>query len=110
MKTTGRLVVSLVFGAAILCMYGCPVITNGGVSATTPAPCSSDDDCPEGIACLFPSGTDQPGICDVDETQVTSGTPAPCMSDGECPDGVSCIFAGGADQPGFCDIQEQEVR
>ncbi|MCH7527616.1 MAG: hypothetical protein IID39_09275 [Planctomycetes bacterium] len=75
----------------------------------TPAPCSNDADCPEGIACIFPNGMDQMGICDVDETQVSTGTPAPCDADEDCPEDIGCIFPNGTDQPGICDLEETQA-
>lgn len=71
-----------------------------------PAPCSNDEDCGDGIACIFPNGEDQAGFCDVDETQVSTGTPAPCSTDEDCPEGIACVLADGTDQDGFCDIEE----
>ena len=107
MKTTARPGISLLLGAAVLCSYGCPgILPDGSDGSATPAPCSSGDDCPEDIACIFPNGMDEPGFCDVEETQVTSGVPAPCVLDEDCPDGVSCIFPNGTDLPGICDIEE----
>ena len=60
----------LVLIPCILLVVGCPVILPGDMpSSEVPAPCNSDEDCPAGIACVLPDGEDQPGLCDVDETQ-----------------------------------------
>ena len=63
MKHIARLGVTLTVVAVALCCFGCPGVM------TVPAPCASDADCPEGIACIFPNGMDEPGFCDVEETQ-----------------------------------------
>ena len=60
MKHIARLGVTLTAVAVALCCFGCP-----GVMAV-PAPCASDADCPEGIACISPN---EVGFCDVEETQ-----------------------------------------
>ncbi len=107
MKPTYRFILTLTLALVFLCLLGCPGVFPGGMTGTTtPAPCSVDADCGDGIACIFPNGTDQPGICDVDETEVSTGTPAPCNADEDCPEGIDCIFPNGTDQEGFCDIDE----
>lgn len=107
MKATYRSILALALALPSLFILGCPGVFSGGMTdAPTPAPCRVDTDCGDEIACIFPNGTDQPGICDVDETQVSTGTPAPCSADDECPDGIDCVFPNGTDQEGFCDIDE----
>ena len=54
----------------ILLLVECPTNVASDVpSSETPAPCHSDEDCPDGIACVLPDGGEQSGSCDVDETQ-----------------------------------------
>ncbi len=107
MKFATRATGTLALGLSLMCLLGCPFVVPGGpADLTTPAPCTVDTDCGDGIACIFPNGEDQPGICDVDETQVSTGTPAPCNGDADCPDGIACVFANGTDQDGFCDVDE----
>ena len=105
-QSVGRTLVAI----AIVACWGCPLVPapDGPGDAATPAPCTTNQDCPDGIACVFPNGTDPPGFCDVDETEVTTGTPAPCNTDEECPEGIGCIFPDGPDQAGFCDIEEMQ--
>ena len=103
MKHTARLSVTLTAVAAILCCAGCPDVL------TVPAPCMTDEDCGGEIACIFPNGVDEPGICDVDETQVTLGTPAPCASDADCGGEIACIFPNGPEQGGICDVDEVQA-
>ena len=111
MKFTDRVTVSIALGLSCLCVVGCPgVLPDGIADATTPAPCTADADCGDAVACIFPNGTDQQGICDVDETQVSTGVPAPCNAADDCPDGIVCVFADGTDQDGFCDIDETQVE
>ena len=110
MKFATRAAATLTLGLTCMCLLGCPGVITGGVAdLTTPAQCTVDTDCPDGIACIFPNGIDQPGICDVDETQVTIGVPAPCNGDEDCPEGIACLFANGTDQDGFCDIEETQA-
>jgi len=110
MKTAIRASATLAFGLGCMCMFGCPVVVpDGSTDMTTPAACTSDTDCPDGIACLFPDGEDQTGYCDVDETQVSSGMPAMCDGDGDCPDGIACVFANETDQVGFCDVADTQA-
>lgn len=107
MKIATRVTATLTLGLSFICLLGCPIVRPGGnTDMTTPAACTVDTDCPDGIACIFPNGEDQAGFCDVDETQVSTGTPAPCNGDADCPEGIACLFANGSDQDGFCDIQE----
>ncbi len=73
---------------------------------TTPAQCTMDSDCPDGITCVFQDGEIQDGFCDVDETLVSTGAPAMCNADEDCPDGIACIFANETDLNGFCDVEE----
>jgi hypothetical protein len=82
-----------------------------GASSSAPAPCASNDECPEGIECVqLDEGS--PGFCDVDETtedpddsDTSSSAPAPCASSDECPEGIECVqFDEGS--PGFCDVDE----
>ena len=97
--------VALVFTS--ICLIGCPgVIPDGMADLTTPAPCTVDSDCPDGIACVFPDGTDQDGFCDVDETLVSTGAPAMCNADEDCPEGIACVLANETDASGFCDVEE----
>ncbi len=49
---------------------GAPADTSGGVSLATPAICSSDAECPEGIECLKLSESDEFGYCNVEEVSV----------------------------------------
>ncbi len=106
MKDSSRVTTMMTVGFGLVFLVGCPgVMPDGSPDLTTPAPCSNDADCPEGIACVLPNGEDQGGFCDVDDTQVTTGTPAPCSSDADCPEGVACLFADGG-QDGFCDVDE----
>jgi len=60
----------LVLMPCILLVAGCPTLVPGDTpSIGTPAPCNSDEDCPDGITCVLPDGGEEPGFCDVDETQ-----------------------------------------
>ena len=107
MNFAARTTATLTIGLTSICLIGCPgVLPDGMADLTTPAPCTVDSDCPDGIACVFQEGTDQDGFCDVDETQVSTGTPAPCNTDEDCPDGIACILSSGKDQDGFCDVEE----
>ena len=106
MKAAYRLIATLALALPFFFLLGCPVVPDGTADTTTPAPCSVQTDCPDGIECVFPNGTDQPGFCDVDETQVSTGTPAPCNADEDCPEGIGCVFLSGTDQDGFCDVDE----
>ena len=107
MKFSTRTTATAALGLTSICLIGCPgILPNGMVDLTTPAPCTVDTDCPEGIACVFPDGTDQDGFCDVDETQVSTGVPAMCNADEDCPEGITCVFANEADPSGFCDVEE----
>ncbi|MHC5109263.1 MAG: hypothetical protein ACYTHJ_05235 [Planctomycetota bacterium] len=109
-KNLIRAIAVLHVGLSFAFLVGCPgVIPDSLPDMTTPAPCSGDADCPDGIACIFPNGEDQGGICDVDETQVTTGAPAPCTSNQDCPDGVIGVLAREMDTEGFCDIEETRV-
>ncbi len=67
MKAAYRFVPTLAVALPSLCLLGCPAAPDGSADITTPAPCTVETDCPDGIACVFPNGTDQPGFCDVDE-------------------------------------------
>lgn len=100
MKHTARLGITLAAVAAVLCCAGCPDVLR------VPAPCTSDEDCGGEITCRFPNGVDEPGICDVDETQVTTGTPAPCASDEDCGGEIACLFPNGPEEAGICDVDE----
>jgi hypothetical protein len=97
-----------------------------------PAPCESNDMCPSGVQCVFPSGGGTLGFCDVSDTSgepndgsgsgasdgsdpssATSGgaslaTPAACNSDSDCPEGVACMKFDPAG-PGFCDVNEMQA-
>ena len=69
MKFTYRMC-GLVLIPCILLVVGCPVnLPSDPPSSGTPAPCNSDEDCPDGISCVLEDGEDQAGFCDVDETQ-----------------------------------------
>ena len=110
MKFAARTTAILTLGLTFLCLLGCPgVMPDGMADLTTPAPCTTGADCPDGVACIFPSGMDQEGFCDVDDTQVTTGAPAPCSSNEDCPEGIACVFANGMDQGGFCDVEEMQA-
>ncbi len=110
MKFATRATATLTLGLACTCLLGCPGVLPGGMTdSTIPAPCTVDTGCPNSIACIFPNGTDQPGICDVDETHVSTGAPVPCSGDEDCPEGIACVFANGMDQDGFCDIEETQA-
>ena len=107
MKTVTRATATVALVLTSICLIGCPgVLPDGMADLTTPAPCTVDTDCPEGIACIFPNGEDQGGICDVDETQVTTGAPAMCSTDADCPNGIACVLANETDANGFCDVEE----
>lgn len=68
MKKLYRTAAIAAIGFTVACGFGCPSVTeDGGIDNAVPAPCSADDECPEGIACLFPNGADQSGFCDVTE-------------------------------------------
>jgi len=69
MKLTGR-IGFLVLIPIILLVAACPtVVHTDPPSIGTPSPCNSDEDCPDGVACVIPEGGEQTGFCDVDETQ-----------------------------------------
>ena len=78
-----------------------------------PVACTSDEECPVGVACVRADPGDEFGFCDVGEANALppagSGDAAadealtPCTNDAECSDGVTCVFPSGEDQPGFCD-------
>ncbi len=107
MKIATRAAVTFSLGFSLICMLGCPIAFSGGTpNMTTPAPCTVDSDCPDGIACVFQDGTDQDGFCDVDETQVSTGAPAMCNADEDCPEGIACVFANETDASGFCNVEE----
>ncbi len=106
MKAVYRMIPRLTRALPSCLLLGCPVAPDGSADMATPAPCTVQTDCPDGIACVFPNGTDQPGFCDVDETQVSTGTPAPCNADEDCPEGIGCVFPSGTDEAGFCDVDE----
>lgn len=110
MKATQRFLVTLTLAIPSLCLLGCPgVPADGTGDSATPAPCTADTDCPDGIACVFADETDAQGFCDVDETQISTGTPAPCNADADCPEGIGCLFPNGTDQAGFCDVDETQA-
>lgn len=79
----------------------------GATTSAAPAPCEDETDCPDGIACVHPSGSDGPGFCDVEEMSVTPsmGAAAPCVDDSECPEGIACVKFDESG-PGFCDVNE----
>jgi hypothetical protein len=88
----------------------------GGATETNvaPAPCSSDDECPEGIDCLTLDGGEV-GFCDVNEMTVDTADgavvtsnplPAQCARPSDCPTGIECIFPNGPGSTGFCDVVE----
>ena len=101
-----RLGLAIVVVSTIVSLHACG--PSGGEDTTngeaTPAPCTSDADCPEGVACTFFNGEDESGFCDVEET--SSPTPAPCTSDEDCGDEVAYIFPNGPDESGICDVDE----
>jgi hypothetical protein len=107
MKFGTRAAATLSLGISLICIFGCPIAFPGGTpDMTAPVPCIVDSDCPDGIACIFPDGTDNDGFCDVDETQVSTGAPAMCSIDEDCPDGIACVFANETEANGFCDVEE----
>lgn len=111
MKAAAHTPVHPLFALAMLVCRGCPGTgPDGTTTLGTPAQCSAAGDCGEGIACLFPNGMDQPGVCDVEEIQVSSGTPALCNSDEDCPEGIGCIFTDGEDLIGYCDVEETQAQ
>ena len=59
----------VVIGFAVACGLGCQAVNtdDGGISNAVPAPCSSNEDCGEGVDCLFLNDTDEAGLCDVTE-------------------------------------------
>ena len=70
MKFATRATCTLTLGLSLMHLLGCPGVLPGGMTdLTTPAPCTVDTDCPDGIACIFLNGTDQEGFCDVEEMQ-----------------------------------------
>ncbi|MDH5671228.1 MAG: hypothetical protein OEZ06_03710 [Myxococcales bacterium] len=98
----------------------------GPVSLGLPAMCTSDGECPSGVACIIPDGGEV-GYCDVDEMQVEDpggegapageasagggaslGAPAPCTSDADCGQ-YKCVQAV-EDGPMFCDVQEMSAQ
>ena len=104
-----RLSLAILATTPILLFNGCAgVVSDDPMDLGTPAPCTSDEDCPEGVSCTFANETDESGFCDVEETDTTSGTPAPCTADEDCPEDIACIFPEGEDQSGFCDVEEQQ--
>ena len=96
-------------------------------SLGVPVMCTSEDDCPEGIACVLPAGGGV-GFCDVNEMQVDAGAvdsmgdeeasdeetsggssvslgaPAPCTTDADC--GVATCNT----ELGYCQIEEMRVE
>ena len=107
MKSATRAAATLAIGLTATLLIGCPgILPDGMADLTTPAPCLMDAECPDGVTCVFPNGTDQEGFCDVDETQVSTGAPALCNADEDCPVGIACVIANGMDQNGFCDVEE----
>ncbi len=107
MKNLARTAATVALVFTSIYLIGCPgILPDGMADLTTPAPCTVDTDCPDGIACVFPEGADQDGFCDVDETQVSTGVPAMCDDDEDCPEGIVCVFANEADPSGFCDVEE----
>ncbi len=71
MKFPSQIVARVLIGAAVLVCCGCPGTLPGGVEGLgTPAPCNADEDCPEGISCMFANEGDESGFCDIEETQV----------------------------------------
>ena len=68
MKLASQIVGRVLIGAAILVCCGCPGILPGEVADLgTPAPCTGDEGCPEGIRCIFVNEGDETGFCDIDE-------------------------------------------
>ena len=110
MKLASQIVGRVLATVAVLVCCGCPGILGGVEGLGTPAPCTADADCPDGISCMFANEGDESGFCDVDETQVTTGVPAPCNADEDCPEGIGCTFANEGDESGFCDIDETQVQ
>ena len=111
MKLASQIVARALLAVVVLVCCGCPGILPGAVEDIgTPAPCNATEDCPVGVACIFPNGMDQVGFCDMDETQVTMGTPAPCNGPEDCPEGIGCVFANEGDESGFCDVEETQVQ
>ncbi len=88
-----------------------------------PAPCESDDDCPEGVTCRALTDGDLK-VCDLADVEVQDDTssgsedgdlpisapvPAPCTSDADCPDGIECIALDGGDFK-VCNIDDTQVQ
>lgn len=98
--------------------------TGGEVTSAAPALCETDEDCPQGIACVTFEGSEV-GFCDVQEAvtddaepgandtnsngaPISNAAPAFCASDAECPAGIACVsFDPGG--PGHCDVGELAV-
>jgi hypothetical protein len=103
---------------------------SGAASLGAPAPCSSNDDCPQGIECFKLDPSDAVGYCDVDDTvvspdapmdagastEVSSGgvatlaAPAICMSDADCPDGIECAMFDDSSDLGYCNVADVAVQ
>lgn len=93
---------------------------SGNTSLGTPAACTTDADCPAGIACVTfvdpTTGQEGPGHCDVNEHSATPtdpggtslATPAMCETAADCPDGVDCVSFD--DGPGFCNVTEMTAE
>lgn len=90
-------------------------------SLGVPVMCTSEDDCPMGIACVLPAGGSV-GFCDVNEMEVDAGAvesmgeeensegssvslgaPAPCTTDADC--GVATCNM----ELGYCQVEEMRV-
>ena len=90
-------------------------------SLGVPVMCTSEDDCPMGIACVVPAEGGV-GFCDVNEMQadagaeeamgdedtsggssVSLGAPAPCTTDADC--GVATCDM----ELGYCQVEEMRV-
>lgn len=112
---------------------------SGSTSLGAPAPCASDEDCPDGIECTKLEDSDELGFCNVDEAvvsdepmddaeeipvesdegapdEVNSGggvslaTPVMCQTGAECPPGIECVKFDAADPFGHCDVSEVSVE
>ena len=106
MKSVARITTTVTVVLSCTCLIGCPGVNPDGMEdLTTPAPCTMDSDCPDGIACVLEDDSEV-GFCDVDETQVSTGAPAMCNADEDCPEGITCVLANETDANGFCDVEE----
>ena len=62
----------ILLGSMLLLLWSCggeePVEDPGATETNVvPAPCATDEDCPEGIACVYFDPDDENGHCDAEE-------------------------------------------